>query len=205
MGFENNVFINCPFDEEYVPLLRALVFTTIYLNLEPHFSQTISSSNIRINQIKQHIRNCKFGIHDLCRSKAMVVGELPRFNMPYELGLDIGACEYGGKLLKSKRILILETERYHYQKVLSDISGQDISAHNDEPKTLILKVRNWISTNTVSHVIETHNEVWIAFKQFTDDLLFTLSTSHTPRDIAEMTIGDYLKFAKDWINKFKVL
>jgi len=131
MGFENNVFINCPFDEEYVPLLRALVFTTIYLNLEPHFSQTISSSNIRINQIKQHIRNCKFGIHDLCRSKAMVVGELPRFNMPYELGLDIGACEYGGKLLKSKRILILETERYHYQKVLSDISGQDISAHND--------------------------------------------------------------------------
>lgn len=205
MGFENNVFINCPFDEEYVPLLRALVFTTIYLNLEPHFSQTISSSNIRINQIKQHIRNCKFGIHDLCRSKAMVVGELPRFNMPYELGLDIGACEYGGKLLKSKRILILETERYHYQKVLSDISGQDISAHNDEPKTLILKVRNWISTNTVSHVIETHNEVWIAFNQFTDDLLFTLSTSHTPRDIAEMTIGDYLKFAKDWINKFKVL
>jgi len=125
--------------------------------------------------------------------------------MPYELGLDIGACEYGGKLLKSKRILILETERYHYQKVLSDISGQDISAHNDEPKTLILKVRNWISTNTVSHVIETHNEVWIAFNQFTDDLLFTLSTSHTPRDIAEMTIGDYLKFAKDWINKFKVL
>jgi len=205
MGFENNVFINCPFDEEYVPLLRALVFTTIYLNLEPHFSQTISSSNIRINQIKQYIRNCKFGIHDLCRSKAMVVGELPRFNMPYELGLDIGACEYGGKLLKSKRILILETERYHYQKVLSDISGQDISAHNDEPKTLILKVRNWISTNTVSHVIETHNEVWIAFNQFTDDLLFTLSTSHTPRDIAEMTIGDYLKFAKDWINKFKVL
>ena len=43
--------------------------------------------------------------------------ELPRFNMPYELGLDVGASEYGGTRLKTKKILILETERYHYQKV----------------------------------------------------------------------------------------
>ena len=111
MSFESNVFINCPFDIEYTPLLRPLVFTTIYIDLTPHLSQTISSSNIRINQIKTHIKSCKYGIHDLSRSKAMSKDELPRFNMPYELGLDVGASEYGGTRLKTKKILILETER----------------------------------------------------------------------------------------------
>lgn len=137
MAFEKNVFINCPFDKEYTTLLKALVFTLIYLELEPHLSQTSSSSTIRIHQIKQLIRMCKFGIHDLSRNKAMEEGELPRFNMPYELGLDIGATEYGNKQLRTKKILILDTERYHYQKVLSDIAGQDIASHNNDAQTLI--------------------------------------------------------------------
>lgn len=77
MSFENNVFINCPFDKEYSPLLRALTFTLLYLELEPNLSQTLSSSSIRINQIKQHIKQCKFSIHDLSRSKALVQDELP--------------------------------------------------------------------------------------------------------------------------------
>ena len=148
MPFENNVFINCPFDKEYTPLLRSLTFTLLYLELEPNLSQTLSSSSIRIDQIKNHIKNCKFSIHDLSRSKPIKQDELPRFNMPFELGLDIGAIEYGGKKLKTKKTLILETERYHYQKVLAD--------------------------------------------------------THTEEDVEEMQIGDYIKFAKDWINEFKV-
>ena len=104
------------------PLLKALVFTTLYLDLNPILSKTLSSSNIRVNQIKGHIRNSKFGIHDLSRNKPMALNELPRFNMPYELGLDIGAAEYGNTKLKTKRALILDTERFHYQKVISDVN-----------------------------------------------------------------------------------
>jgi len=133
----------------------------------------------------------------------MVVGDLPRFNMPYELGLDIGACEFGGKILKSKKILILDTERYHYQKVISDISGQDISAHNDEPKTLILKVRNWLSSNTEDIVLASTNEIWIAYNQFIDDLTSILSATYTEEELKEMPISDYIKFTNDWIKKFK--
>ena len=141
MPFETNVFINCPFDKEYSPLLRALTFSLLYLEFEPKLSQTLSSSTIRINQIKQLIKNSKFGIHDLSRSKPMKKNELPRFNMPYELGLDVGCIEYGGVKFANKRALILETEKYHYQKVLSDTSGQDIENHNNDPLTLIKKVR----------------------------------------------------------------
>ena len=202
MAFENNIFINCPFDSDYNPLLRALVFSSLYLNLEPYLSQTISSSNIRINQIKHHIRSCKYGVHDLSRSKPMKVDELPRFNMPYELGLDIGASEYGNKILKTKRVLILETDRYHYQKVISDIAGQDISNHDDNPKTLVKKVRDWFSTDN-PNIIPPYSEIWTAYNQFTDDLSSTLAPTHTIDEIQEMTIGDYIKFAKDWISNFK--
>jgi len=203
MAFENNIFINCPFDEEYIPLLRAIVFTSLYLKLKPHLSQTISSSNIRVNQIKQHIRSCKYGIHDLSRSKAMAPGELPRFNMPYELGLDIGASEYGNTKLRKKRILILETEKFHYQKVISDIAGQDIANHDDNPKILIRKIRDWLSANTEGKVIPPRSEIWIAYNQFTENLLNTTLASYTAEDIREMPVGDYIRFAKDWIPSFQ--
>jgi hypothetical protein len=66
--------------------------------------------------------------------------------MPYELGLDIGCIEFGPRALKTKKVLILETERFHIQKVLSDIAGQDIENHNDDPRTLIRKVRDWFAS-----------------------------------------------------------
>lgn len=204
MAFNDNVFINCPFDNEFKPLLKALVFELIYLGFTPKLSQTVSSSSIRINQIKRLIRSCKFGIHDLSRSKAMAVGELPRFNMPYELGLDIGALEFGNRNLKTKRILILETERFHYQKVISDIAGQDIENHDDDPKTLITKVRNWFSINFPTKTIVGQSEIWIAYNQFIDDLNTNLAAeSYSEEDIEEMPMSDFIKFSTDWIIEFK--
>jgi hypothetical protein len=204
MAFDNNVFVNCPFDTEYKLLFRPLIFTIIYFGLEPKLSQTLSSSSIRINQIKDHIRNSKFGIHDLSRSKALKKGELPRFNMPYELGLDIGCLEYGAKKFQEKKILILETDRYHYQKVLSDIAGQDIENHNDDPKLLVKKVRNWFSAIDEANEYAGANEIWIAFNQFYDDLVTNLSAKgYAADDIEEMPKGDFVKFAKDWISKYK--
>jgi hypothetical protein len=204
MPFNTNVFINCPFDSEYSILLRPLIFTLIYFDLQPRLSQTKSSSNIRINQIKEHIRESKYGIHDLSRSKPMKKNELPRFNMPYELGLDIGCAEYGGKKFKAKKILILETERCHYQKVLSDIAGQDIESHNDDPKTLVKKIRNWFSTVDEIKEYPGANEIWFAYNQFYDDLSSKLSSKgYTQDDIDEMPNADFIKFSKDWIAKFK--
>lgn len=204
MSFEKSVFINCPFDKEYKPLLRSLTFTLLFLDLQPNISQTYSSSSIRINQIKEHIKNSKFSIHDLSRSKALVGDDLPRFNMPFELGLDIGAAEFGGKKLKSKKTLILETEKYHYQKVLSDIAGQDIANHNDDPQKLMQKVRNWIEVNSPDTLIPSVSKIWYSFNQFNSDLYSKLSGNFSTEEIEDMTVGEYMKFAKDWINSLKI-
>lgn len=205
MAFETNVFINCPFDDDYRVLLRPLIFSVIYFDFQPKLSQTQSSSHIRINQIKQHIRDSKFGIHDLSRSKPLKKDELPRFNMPYELGLDIGCCEFGGRKFKGKRILILETDKFHYQKVLSDIAGQDIENHNDDPATLVRKIRNWFSTVDESKKYPSANTVWIAFNQFNDDMNRSLTMEgFTASEIETMPVNDFINFAKDWIKNFKL-
>ena len=38
MAFAKNVFVNCPFDRDFYPLLRPLLFTIIYLGLKPRIA-----------------------------------------------------------------------------------------------------------------------------------------------------------------------
>jgi hypothetical protein len=67
--FEKNVFINCPFDNDYyIPLLRPLLFTIIYLGYNPRIAtESFDSGEIRIQKIGKLIKDSKFSIHDLSR------------------------------------------------------------------------------------------------------------------------------------------
>lgn len=184
--------------------MKSLVFTILYLDLTPRISQTRSSSRSRIEQIMEHIEESMYGIHDLSRSKALKDGELPRFNMPYELGLDIGCVRYGGARHRNKKVMILETDQYHYQKVLSDISGQDIFSHLDNPEVLVRKVRDWFSNNNLAAALPGPSKIWAAYNQFCAHLVVKLeSEGYGPDEIDNAQIGDVIKFAKDWISDFK--
>jgi hypothetical protein len=124
--------------------------------------------------------------------------------MPYELGLDVGCAEFGGKKFKGKRILILETERYHYQKVLSDIAGQDIEHHNDSPAMLVKKIRNWFSAQDTKAQFSSANVIWTAFNRFMDDLSSLLTRENfLPSEIDEMPMSEFIRFAKDWTGIYK--
>ena len=43
-NFSNNVFINCPFDSDYISLLRPLLFTILYLGYNPRIASERSDS-----------------------------------------------------------------------------------------------------------------------------------------------------------------
>jgi hypothetical protein len=72
---------------------------------------------------------------------------LPRFNMPFELGIFLAAKRYGMKEQKKKVALIFDKSGYRYRDSLSDISGQDISRHNDTPEQAIHAVRDWLNAS----------------------------------------------------------
>ena len=134
-AFDHNVFINCPFDADYLPLLRALLFTVIESGFEPRIaSEQADSGIVRVDKIKELIQASRYSIHDISRMEPLGDGDLPRFNMPFELGLDLGCRDFGSGHLSTKRCLILERDRYRYQRVLSDIAGNDIQAHGADPQ-----------------------------------------------------------------------
>lgn len=104
------------------------------------------SGEERIRKIKRIIRESRYGIHDISRVQLDPSIGFPRFNMPLELGLFLGAQEYGSGAQKQKRSLVLDTEQYRYQKFCSDIAGQDIRAHRDQPARVIAAIRAWLAT-----------------------------------------------------------
>ncbi len=103
-NFERNIFINCPFDSDYKPLLRALIFIILICGLEPRIAlERDDCGEERIDKIKDLIKNSKYSIHDISRMEPLKKGDLPRFNLPFELGLDMGCRTYGeGKLATKK-------------------------------------------------------------------------------------------------------
>lgn len=141
-----SVFVNCPFDPDFLDLLRAIIFTIKACGFVPRTAQDISDSGeVRITKIRELIADCDRGIHDLSAVALDHGTKLPRFNMPLELGISLGAKWYGSAKQKRKRILVLDETSHQYDASTSDISGQDIKAHGRDVERAITCVRNWLA------------------------------------------------------------
>ncbi len=146
------VFINCPFDSKYQKLFDAIVFTVIRCGFDARCAREIDDGGgTRIDKIMAHIEDCPYGIHDISRTELDSSSNLPRFNMPLELGIFLGARRYGTGAQKRKQCLILDRTKFRYQKFISDISGQDIHAHGNRIERLIHEVRDFLRTSG-SHI-----------------------------------------------------
>ena len=196
------IFINCPFDKEYRKILNPLLFTILYSGFEPAISETKSSSDIRINQIKKIIKDSDFSIHDLSRCRQKKLSDPPRFNMPFELGLDIGCLEYGNNKQRMKKILILEKEKFFYQKFLSDIAGQDIRNHNNKPIEVIEIIRDWFSTLFEKKKFDGPDIIWNYYNDFTDSLIKRLEKEGYKKDrVLKLPFTEYIGYARKWIKE----
>lgn len=128
-------------------MFRAIVFSVVDCGYEPRCAlEIVDTGQNRLQKIEAIIEQSRFGIHDLSNMELDRHSGLPRFNMPFELGLFLGAKRYGGEPQKRKRCLVLDKEPYRYQQAISDISGQDISCHNGDPSDVIRCVRDWLRT-----------------------------------------------------------
>jgi hypothetical protein len=146
-GYDRNVFINCPFDAAYQPIFQAMVFAVHDCGFVSRTALEVEDGGeVRIRKIKRIIGECRYGIHDISRVQLDEASGLPRFNMPLELGLFLGAQEYGSRAQKRKRSLVLDAEPYRYQTFCSDIAGQDIRSHGNDPARAVVAVRAMLAT-----------------------------------------------------------
>jgi len=199
-SYDYNVFINCPFDEKYRHLFEAIVFAVHDCGYIARCALEVAdASEVRIEKIAKIIRDCKFGIHDICRTEPDDETGLPRFNMPFELGIFVGAKRFGRAEQKHKTSLILDVERYRFQKFISDISGQDISAHAADTTKAIKAVRDWLSNATPSSIgIPGGALIASRYELFRKDLPAMCEKLHLK--VEELTFNNYVVLVEEWLN-----
>lgn len=168
-----SVFINCPYDAEYEPLLDAIVFTTVCCGFQPRTADESMDADVsRMDRILHAIFTSNYSIHDLSRCKGEGDELLARFNMPLELGLAMGhrfvgatfsnrkfsapkkkkaakATALAGELAELSqrhRWLVLVLEDIRVPKYVSDLAGYDLETYDGMVGTIIERVTAWLMT-----------------------------------------------------------
>ena len=127
------VFLNVPFDSEYGPLFLALIAGLAGLGLTPRCVLEVSSGGrSRLERIFGHISSCGASIHDLSRVTLSGDLEVPRFNMPFELGISCALSQ-----VAPHRFFVLEEKAFRLQASLSDLNGHDPHIHDGTPTGIL--------------------------------------------------------------------
>ncbi|NVN98201.1 MAG: hypothetical protein HXX17_02680 [Geobacteraceae bacterium] len=196
--YASNVFINCPFDKEYFETFRAIVFAVFDCNFRARCAlEEVDGGEVRIEKISRIISQCKYGIHDISRTELCKTTNLPRFNMPLELGIFLGARKYGNSDQKKKSCLILDVDRYRYQIFISDIAGQDIKQHDNNPEKAIKVATDWLRNASKRTTVPGGAVVVERYRLFRDKLPEICRIAGIRED--ELGFNDFAIFASEWI------
>lgn len=122
---EQSVFLNVPFDKQYRPLFIALIAALTALGRTPRrVLEVPSSGRNRLERILDLISSCGASVHDLSRVSRSGPYRVPRFNMPFELGL-----VYSLSRRRPHRFFLFEEKPHRLQASLSDLNGHDPHIH----------------------------------------------------------------------------
>lgn len=190
LPFERCVFVNCPFDDDFLPLLHAIVFTIHDCGFIARLAVEDTGSNeTRLDKIARIIRESRYSIHDISRVEMTPASPLPRFNMAFECGLALGAIRYGS--VPGRDFLFMSAEPYQDRRTLSDLAGQDAKAHRNDPKAVVEAVRSFLAAKNGGLRTRGADVIRQRYGRFASDLprlaaRFELSP-------AEITGFDYLR------------
>lgn len=197
-GTADDVFINCPFTEDYLPLFHCMLFTVMACGFRPRTAlEAGDAGDVRLDKIIRLIKESPFSIHDLSAVELDAINHLPRFNMPFELGLVIGCKKIAGRKYASRPILVLEKTQYTYQKCLSDIAGQDTRSHNGSTDSVMRLVRAWLYQQSGRLNIPGNTRIATAYATFSRELphICTVAGLAMP----DLTYPDFVGFVQEWL------
>jgi hypothetical protein len=194
--YDKSVFINCPFDPQYKPILYAIVFTVYDCGYIPRSALETVNEPVRLQRILDIIRQSKYSINDLSRA-GCGRNRLARFNMPLELGLFIGAKKFGDSRQSGKTYLILDRDRFRYQQFISDLAGNDPKPHNGDYRAVIRQVRNWLNDLADPDIVLYGGEKIVRrYEEFRKKLpLIAGKLNLSPKDL---TYKDYCVLVQEW-------
>lgn len=161
-----NVFINCPFDDDYKPCFEALIFTITASGYRVRCAlEENDTGDIRFDKLCRLISESDKSIHDLSRTQLGATG-LPRFNMPFEFGLYQGATRFGGTRRRMKTALAMVETPFGLPAYMSDVAGSDPAVHHGKPDEVIRIVRAYLHRSPDGNPLPGAAHISIEFKRF---------------------------------------
>jgi hypothetical protein len=137
-----SVFINCPFDNEYLLLFEAMIFAVTCCGFLPRSAlESGDVAELRIHRILRAMFASKYSIHELSRCYGEGDQNLARFNMPLELGM---AMARRFEATENHDWFALVPEGHKHQKFISDLSGYDPKGHDGSLEDIVRKVMAWL-------------------------------------------------------------
>jgi hypothetical protein len=193
-----HVFVNCPFDGVYQPFFRAIVFTIVRSGFFARCAlETDDAADNRFEKICGIIGECRYGIHDISRTELDQKSQLPRFNMPLELGLFLGARRYGSNTQRAKRCIVFDRDRFRFQAYISDIAGQDIHAHGGDVTLLIVELASWLRDQSRRANVPGGKVIAAEFLAFQRALADVCADRQL--EVDELTFGDYADMVTEYL------
>ena len=124
---------------------------------------------------------------------------LPRFNMALELGIFLGAMQFGEQ--KSRHCLILDREPLRYRLFCSDIAGYDPKVHNGDYLIAVGVIRNWLRGVSQPSVekIPGSLEITQQYLSFRNDLPGICLQCSIPEE--DLAFVDYSTFVTTWLQE----
>jgi hypothetical protein len=125
--------------------------------------------------------------------------DCPRFNMPFELGLFLGARRFGGRSHNRKKTLIFDRDPFRYQSYISDIAGQDIHPHKGDVDALIGDLAAWLRDEARDPKVPGGVALASEFGKFKVDLPAIVDDMRL--QLSELTYKDLVEIVVRWIPK----
>jgi hypothetical protein len=183
-SYDRNVFVNCPLDAEYKPMLDAMLFTIHDCGFVARLAvENASVKEQRLDRIMRLVLDCRWSIHDV--SRIQLRGGLPRFNMPFECGLAFGAMRFAEP--PNRDALVMTGKLYQDRKMLSDLSGTDPVGHNNKPRAVVAKVRHFLAAKRPDDRPHGPDEIWRRYSAFRLALPEALKVAKRKLSVREVT------------------
>ncbi len=124
----DSVFLNIPYDAAFERLYIAYIVGITAFRLIPRATLEIPDSTRRLDRIQYLLHACRYSVHDLSRVEVSRDGSrLPRFNMPFELGLAVSwSTIHPGR----HSWFVCDSQPHRVLRSTSDLAGTDVNIHN---------------------------------------------------------------------------
>lgn len=195
---DDAIFINCPFTDDYRKIFHSIIFCVLACGFRPRSAlEAGDAGDIRLDKIVRLIKESPYSIHDLSAVQLDAINHLPRFNMPFELGLVIGCRKLAGPKYRDRPILVMERDAYTSQKCLSDIAGQDLKSHQGSEASVINIVRTWLLQESRRKNIPGYLLIKNTFDEFYGALPELCGDAGV--DVGEISYPDFVSLAQQWL------